>query len=167
MIKEVLDVMVELAEEGMTMLCVTHEMGFAKKVADRVIFMDGGEIVERGEKDAYGHRKLGGVGQVLGDEIKRLTGINIISQTLGYMMRAGAPDALDQMVASAYGTMAVQLLAEGKHGLMMVLQDGKYATVPGDTCIKGEKRVDIDAFYDPEAYRPRISNVLGNPMFLY
>jgi general L-amino acid transport system ATP-binding protein len=46
MIKEVLDVMVELADDGMTMLCVTHEMGFAKKVADRVIFMDGGEIVE-------------------------------------------------------------------------------------------------------------------------
>jgi general L-amino acid transport system ATP-binding protein len=46
MIKEVLDVMVELANEGMTMLCVTHEMGFAKKVADRVIFMDAGEIVE-------------------------------------------------------------------------------------------------------------------------
>jgi len=46
MIKEVLDTMVELAEEGMTMLCVTHEMGFARKVADRVIFMDQGEIVE-------------------------------------------------------------------------------------------------------------------------
>ena len=47
MIKEVLDVMVELAGEGMTMLCVTHEMGFARKVADRVIFMDAGEIVEQ------------------------------------------------------------------------------------------------------------------------
>jgi len=47
MIKEVLDVMIGLAEEGMTMLCVTHEMGFAKTVADCVIFMDGGEIVER------------------------------------------------------------------------------------------------------------------------
>jgi len=47
MIAEVLDVMVELAEEGMTMLCVTHEMGFAKKVADRVIFMDAGQIVEQ------------------------------------------------------------------------------------------------------------------------
>ena len=47
MIKEVLDVMIELAESGMTMLCVTHEMGFAKTVADRVIFMDGGEIVEQ------------------------------------------------------------------------------------------------------------------------
>ena len=46
MIKEVLDVMIELAGSGMTMLCVTHEMGFAKTVADRVIFMDGGEIVE-------------------------------------------------------------------------------------------------------------------------
>ncbi|AUG55027.1 glutamine ABC transporter ATP-binding protein [Thalassospira marina] len=49
MVKEVLDVMVELAKEGMTMLCVTHEMGFAKEVADRVVFMDAGEIVEMGE----------------------------------------------------------------------------------------------------------------------
>jgi general L-amino acid transport system ATP-binding protein len=46
MIKEVLDVMIELASEGMTMICVTHEMGFARSVADRVVFMDGGEIVE-------------------------------------------------------------------------------------------------------------------------
>ena len=48
MIKEVLDTMIGLAEDGMTMVCVTHEMGFAKKVADRVVFMDRGEIVEAG-----------------------------------------------------------------------------------------------------------------------
>ncbi|GLQ75816.1 amino acid ABC transporter ATP-binding protein [Vibrio penaeicida] len=53
MIKEVLDVMVELAEEGMTMVCVTHEMGFAKEVADRVIFMDGGEIVEENDPENF------------------------------------------------------------------------------------------------------------------
>lgn len=47
MIKEVLDVMTELAEEGMTMVCVTHEMGFAKTVADCMVFMDEGQIVER------------------------------------------------------------------------------------------------------------------------
>jgi ABC-type polar amino acid transport system ATPase subunit len=47
MISEVLDTMIELAEEGMTMICVTHEMGFAKRVADQMIFMDGGEIVEK------------------------------------------------------------------------------------------------------------------------
>jgi glutamate/aspartate transport system ATP-binding protein len=53
MIKEVLDVMVELAQEGMTMMVVTHEMGFAKKVADRVVFMDQGEIVEDRSKDDF------------------------------------------------------------------------------------------------------------------
>ncbi|WP_269331938.1 amino acid ABC transporter ATP-binding protein [Futiania mangrovi] len=53
MIKEVLDVMVDLAEEGMTMICVTHEMGFARKVANRVIFMDGGQIVEQNEPEEF------------------------------------------------------------------------------------------------------------------
>ena len=53
MINEVLDVMVELAKEGMTMMVVTHEMGFARKVADRVIFMDAGEIVEDARKDSF------------------------------------------------------------------------------------------------------------------
>ncbi len=53
MVKEVLDTMVSLADEGMTMLCVTHEMGFARQVADRVIFMDRGEIVEMNTPDAF------------------------------------------------------------------------------------------------------------------
>jgi general L-amino acid transport system ATP-binding protein len=53
MIKEVLDVMIELAEEGMTMLCVTHEMGFARTVANRVMFMDGGEIIEQNEPEEF------------------------------------------------------------------------------------------------------------------
>jgi general L-amino acid transport system ATP-binding protein len=53
MIKEVLDVMIELAGTGMTMLCVTHEMGFARSVADRVIFMDAGEIVEEGPPQEF------------------------------------------------------------------------------------------------------------------
>lgn len=53
MVKEVLEVMVELAHTGMTMLCVTHEMGFARKVADRVIFMDQGEIIEQNSPDEF------------------------------------------------------------------------------------------------------------------
>ena len=53
MVKEVLDTMVTLAEEGMTMICVTHEMGFARQVADRVIFMDMGQIVEVNTPDAF------------------------------------------------------------------------------------------------------------------
>ena len=53
MIKEVLDTMIQLAEDGMTMLCVTHEMGFAKTVANRVIFMDGGQIIEENEPNRF------------------------------------------------------------------------------------------------------------------
>jgi glutamate/aspartate transport system ATP-binding protein len=53
MVNEVLDVMVGLAKEGMTMMCVTHEMGFARKVAHRVIFMDGGRIVEDAAKEDF------------------------------------------------------------------------------------------------------------------
>jgi general L-amino acid transport system ATP-binding protein len=53
MVSEVLDVMIELAQEGRTMICVTHEMGFAKKVADRVIFMDAGQIVEENEPEEF------------------------------------------------------------------------------------------------------------------
>jgi general L-amino acid transport system ATP-binding protein len=55
MIAEVLDVMVNLAESGMTMICVTHEMGFARKVANRVIFMDGGEIIEQNDPESFFH----------------------------------------------------------------------------------------------------------------
>jgi general L-amino acid transport system ATP-binding protein len=53
MISEVLDVMVSLAESGMTMLCVTHEMGFARKIANRVMFMDEGEIIEQNEPEEF------------------------------------------------------------------------------------------------------------------
>ena len=53
MVSEVLDVMVELANEGITMICVTHEMGFAKKVADRVIFMDAGQVIEENEPNEF------------------------------------------------------------------------------------------------------------------
>lgn len=127
----------------------------------------GGEVIQRGRADAYGNRKLGGIGEILRDELTRITGIDTISQNLGYMTRAGAPDALDRMVAKSYGMMAIQLLSEGQHGLMMALRDGKYATVPADTCIRGQKRVDIDAFYDVETYRPRIARVCEKPMFLY
>jgi len=53
MVKEVLEVMISLAEDGMTMLCVTHEMGFARQVANRVIFMDQGQIIEQNEPEAF------------------------------------------------------------------------------------------------------------------
>ena len=141
--------------------------GYAVVVVSEGATMAGGETIERGEADAYGHRKLGGIGQLVGEELKRKTGQGIVNQSLAYLMRAGAPAALDRMVASAYGTMAIQLLDGGASGLMTAIRDGNYTAVPVDTCIKGEKRVDVAELYDAETYRPVIRQVRDKPMFLY
>ncbi|KAB7739725.1 ATP-dependent 6-phosphofructokinase [Parvibaculum sedimenti] len=128
--------------------------------------MLGGGVVRHGEADEHGRRRFGGIGQILGEEIARITGVDAISQSLGYLMRAGAPDALDQMVARSYGALAVQMIAEGRTGLMTVIRDGKYDIVPADTCLSGKRRVDVAALYDTDTYRPRIANIHGKAMFL-
>jgi 6-phosphofructokinase 1 len=129
--------------------------------------MIGGQIIEYGQEDAYGHKKLGGIGQTLGEALKKLTGVDIVNQQLAYLMRAGAPDSLDRMVASSFGNMAVQQIEKGHVGLMMALQNGIYTTVPVDSCIRGTKRVDVNELYDAETYKPKVSHLLGKPMFLY
>lgn len=129
--------------------------------------MRGGEIVESGDADAYGHRKLGGIGQLTGDELKRITGVDILYQPLGYLMRAGAPDSLDRMVAMSYANLAVDLVLQKDTGRMVALQNGGYTTVPIDTLTRKLKHVDVEEFYDAEQYRPKVAHQLGKPMFLY
>jgi len=126
----------------------------------------GGQIVETGEKDAYGHKKLGGVGVQTSAKVKELTGQGVTYQALGYMMRCGAPDALDRMVAMNFANLAMDMLFSGASGLMMSLTEGKYTTVGLNTCIEGVKRVEVDRFYDSEEYRPVVRRVNGLPMFL-
>ncbi len=127
----------------------------------------GGQVVEYGQEDAFGHRKLGGIGQITGEALKRLTGIDIVQQQVAYLMRAGVPDSLDRMAAISYANLAVDQLLQGHSGRMVALQNGQYTTVPVDTCTQGLKRVDVDELYDVEEYRPKVRHVLGKPMFLY
>jgi ATP-dependent phosphofructokinase / diphosphate-dependent phosphofructokinase len=127
---------------------------------------EGGRVVESGEADMFGHHKLGGIGLMLADEIKRMTGEEVLYQQLAYLMRSGAPDSLDRMVATCYGHLAVQLIRQGKTGRMVSLNDGRYTSVPVDTVVAKKKRVDIDKFYDIALYRPKISEYIGMPMFL-
>jgi len=139
---------------------------YAMAVVSEGARVDGAGTVEYGERDASGQRRLGGIGDVIGEEFKRLTGVGVISQRLAYIMRAGAPDALDTMVARSFGAMAVQLLDDGTYGQMMAIRDGTYESVACDICAQGQRRVDVDAYYDAHAYRPRIQNLDGRPMFL-
>jgi 6-phosphofructokinase 1 len=128
--------------------------------------LEGGETIESGERDAFGHRKLGGIGPLVGDALKARTGVNVMTQNLAYLVRAGTPDAMDLMVGRNFGTMAIQLVEAGKSGLMTAIQDGRYTAVPADICTRGKRSVDVDAMYDANAYRPRIAEVSGMPMFL-
>jgi len=135
-------------------------------VSEGATMLDG-QLHERGEADAYGHRKLGGIGLATGDVLKRLTGQDIVYQQVGYLMRSGAPDALDLMVAVNFANMALNLIDQDAAGSMVSLQRGAYTSVPIATMMSGVKRVDVDALYDEKRYRPLIRQVDGKPMFLY
>ncbi len=127
----------------------------------------GGNIIESGEADAYGHKKLGGIGQITSQEIKARSGINIMYEQLAYIMRSGAPDSLDRMVANSFGYLALDQVAMGHTGRLVALQQGIYTTVPIELITAGKKRVDVTALYDAQAYRPKVRDMLGKPMFLY
>ncbi len=129
--------------------------------------MIGGEIIESGEADAYGHRKLGGIGLATGDALKRLTGQDIVYQQVGYLMRSGAPDALDLMVAVNYANVALNLIDHDSSGRMVALRKGAYTSVPITLIMEGVKRVDVEDLYDEKQYRPLVRQVDGKPMFLY
>jgi 6-phosphofructokinase 1 len=128
--------------------------------------LEGGDVYETGEEDAYGHRKLGGIGNIISDQIKKLTGQNTMYQQLGYLMRSGAPDSLDRMVAMSFGNLVSQLLRRNDTGKLVALHGGKYTTVPIDMVLAGRKRVDVPAYYDMDNYRPKIKDFMGVPMFL-
>jgi 6-phosphofructokinase 1 len=129
--------------------------------------MVGGEMVQGGTADAYGHQKLGGIGQVTGEALKEITGEGIIYQQLGYLMRSGSPDSLDLMVAINFGVMAADLVVEGNVGRLVAVRNGNYVNVPIAVVRQGVKRVDVGALYDVDDYRPKIRHVDGKPMFLY
>jgi len=129
--------------------------------------MLGGEVVESGEADAYGHRKLGGIGLIVGERLKELTGEDIVYQQLGYLMRSGTPDAVDLMVSVNYAHMAMDLILDRVSGRMCALRDGNYTHVPISMITSGLKRVDVTELYDEDEYLPKVRRVLGKPMFLY
>src|ERR671910_841317 len=141
--------------------------GYAMMTISEGATMIGGETVHAGMSDAYGHLKLGGIGQVTGEALREITGEGIIYQQVGYLMRSGSPDSLDLMVAINYAVMAADLVIERQFGRLVVLRNGNYTNVPLPVVRQGVKRVDVGALYDVEAYRPKIRHVDGKPMFLY
>ena len=126
----------------------------------------GANLDEVGEADAYGHRHKADVGEALAAELTRRTGIEALSIELTYDLRSGQPDALDQIVATTFANVAMDLLAEGRFGRMAAIRDGKYAETSLPAAGAPPRRVDVEAMYNVERFRPRYDGRIGRPLLL-
>ncbi len=135
---------------------------------------EGGEMVFESEQmDGFGHKKLGGIGDLVSQQIREISPkfnngqeVQIINQRLGYLVRSGAPDATDAIVAVAYGNVAMNLINEGRFGRMVCMRDGTYDSVELDVITASKKVVNIEKFYNVEKYRPNFKNFLGKHMWI-
>jgi ATP-dependent phosphofructokinase / diphosphate-dependent phosphofructokinase len=126
-----------------------------------------GVRMESGEADAAGQRKLGGIGGVLAEHFEKRGREKVIYQRLAYLMRSGAPDSLDLIVAKNFGSLSADLVGRRETGQMVAVVGGRYTSVPLDVTGEGQKRVDIPRFYDAAEYRPKVADVMDMPMFLH
>jgi 6-phosphofructokinase len=135
---------------------------------------EGAEMVFEGHTtDAYGHAKLGGIGERVGAALKSASPrfnqgktVNVVDQKLGYMVRGGDPDAMDSVVPMAFGNLALDLLLKQQYGRLVALRDGRYSNVPLDVVTASKKFVDVEQFYDTDRYRPRYENFDKKPQFI-
>ena len=127
---------------------------------------EGYEIHEYGIPDAFGNRRKPNVGEALSDEIQKRVSEETIVSDLTYDLRSGAPDFVDKLIASTFGTMALDCVLEGRSGLMAALVDGCYAMVEIPDPKLGPRRVNVEKMYNTERYRPSYANKLGMPIFM-
>ncbi len=152
----------------------TNPSKYAVLLISEGAMFEGGEMIfSNNEKDAYGHAKLGGIGDVVSSELKNLSAkfnkgktINVINQKLGYMVRGGDPDALDSIVPMAYGNLALDLILKGIHGRLVVLKNGRYDNVPIDVVVATKKMVNVRDYYNTERLRPYYHSFEMKPFFL-
>jgi 6-phosphofructokinase 1 len=127
---------------------------------------EGAEVREYGEADAFGHKHKVNIGEALSDEIKKATGEETIVSDLTYDLRSGEPDFVDKLVASTFANMALECLAEGRHGRMMAIRNGCYTDTEIPDPKLGPRHVDIPTMYNVERYRPNYAGKRGSPIFL-
>jgi 6-phosphofructokinase 1 len=142
-------------------------------VSEGAMFEGGDMIFEREVKDAFGHKKLGGIGNIVGDRIKELSPrynggkvLDVMNQSLGYLVRCGDPDAIDSIVPMAYGNLALDLLLTNVHGRLVVLRNGRYDNMPIEVVVATKKLVNVKDQYNTERLRPRYKSFEMKPLFI-
>ncbi len=121
----------------------------------------GSEVVARkSEVDAFGHVHLGGIGEVLADQIKQRTGLDTFAEKLGYLQRGGGPSAFDAKMGHFFGITAVDLLLRKEYGRMVAVQGGRITTAPLSVLNNPVRVVDIDLTYDKQRLNARRDTAL-------
>ncbi len=126
----------------------------------------GQKLGEVGEADAYGHKRKVDIGHALAEEIRARAGEDTMSSDLTYDLRSGEADALDQMVATTFANVAMDLVRDGITGRLVAIQDGKYTHAPLPDPKRGARRMDVAQMYNLERFRPSYSGKLGVPLLL-
>jgi 6-phosphofructokinase 1 len=122
----------------------------------------GGRIVaERQETDAFGHVHLGGIGDLLADQIRKFTGIETISEKLGYLQRGGDPSAFDAKMGYFFGITAVDLLVRREYGKVVSVRQGVITSVPLSVLNNPVRVVDVELMYDKRRLNARRDTALG------
>jgi 6-phosphofructokinase len=140
--------------------------GYSLVIASEGAVWSGARLQEFGEADAYGHRRKADVGFALAEELHAMTGVETVHSDLTYDLRSGDPDALDQMTATTFANIAVELLADGVSGRMVAIHGGKYTHAPLPDAALGARRLDVATMYNEKRLRPRYDSRLGMPLLL-
>ncbi len=142
-------------------------------VSEGAMFEGGEMIFSDKATDAFGHAKLGGIGDLVSAKLTQLSPkfnrgktVDVINQKLGYFVRGGDPDAIDSIVATAYGNLAIDLIHKGIHGRLVVLKNGRYDNVPIEVIVETKKLVNVDKHYNKERLRPSYQSIEMKPMFI-
>lgn len=126
----------------------------------------GHNVEDYGEADAYGHRKKVDIGQALAEIFHKRTGEETMTSDLTYDLRSGDPDAVDQVVATTFANLALDLFAANVFGQMVAVREGRYAHAPLPDPSLGPRTVNVDKLYNTKRYRPLYAGKLGDPLFL-
>jgi len=126
----------------------------------------GQRAADFGEADAYGHRKKVDIGHALAEILRQKTAEETMTSDLTYDLRSGDPDAVDQVVATTFANMALDLIGSQVFGRMMAVREGRYAHAPLPDPVLGPRTVEVAKLYNTERYRPHYTGKLGDPLFL-
>ncbi|MFQ5427327.1 MAG: 6-phosphofructokinase, partial [Gaiellales bacterium] len=143
-----------------------NRRSYALVVASEGAVWEGYDVRSYGDADAYGHRKKVDIGEILADEIRDRTGVETTASDLTYDLRSGDPDSVDQIVATTYANVALDLVADGVYGQMVGVRDGRYAYTGIPDPGLGPRKVDVGRLYNKERYRPNYTGLLGSPLLL-